>query len=110
MAAGVDFPKSLKSKGWIPDRVDFERAIRNIKGAPGFDGWGRRGSDRCCAAAPTKQLLPTLFSWRVVGISKKTPMQSRPIGVASVLVRDWISANAAMLPTNALQRTVGQQS
>ena len=122
-AAGVDFPKSPKAKDWILDRSDFERAIKNIKGAPGFDGWGAKELRSLLRHCPflfdelydlwhatsvaavqsphliTEQLLLTLFSWRVVGIPKKTPMQSRPIGVASVLVRAWMSANAAMLPT-----------
>ena len=44
-----------------------------------------------------QELEDPLFSWRTVGIPKKDD-SSRPIGVASYLVRAWLSACAESLP------------
>ena len=46
-----------------------------------------------------EELTTLLFSWHVVGIPKKQPGEKRPIGVASVLLRAWLSACALALPT-----------
>eukprot|EP00959_Pyramimonas_sp_CCMP1952_P052267 1092667-Pyramimonas_sp.AAC.1 len=43
-------------------------------------------------------LQKLLFSWRVVGIPKKCGA-SRPIGVASVLLRSWLTACEEAFPS-----------
>ena len=43
-------------------------------------------------------LQKMLMHWRVVGIPKKGPLQNRPISVASVLFRTWLTACEPALP------------
>ncbi|CAK0888745.1 unnamed protein product, partial [Prorocentrum cordatum] len=47
---------------------------------------------------PSLELQHFIFAWRVVGVPKKDPAQSRPIGVGSVLLRAWLTAREPSLP------------
>ena len=52
-------------------------------------------------AAPAglpEDLVDWLWAWKAVGVSKKTPYDSRPIFVASVLVRSWHKALLSCWP------------
>lgn len=50
------------------------------------------------------ELLALVFPWRVVGIPKKDENESRPIAVASCLLRAWLSCMAKALPEVALNQ------
>ncbi|CAK0815690.1 unnamed protein product, partial [Prorocentrum cordatum] len=45
-----------------------------------------------------RELQRLLFCWRVVGVPKKDPTQSRSIGVGSCLLRSWLTACEPSLP------------
>ncbi|CAK0812358.1 unnamed protein product, partial [Prorocentrum cordatum] len=106
---------------WYPSDADFRVAARKTKGSAGYDVW--RSSDfklisehfefwlfelytlwrdtceTLLVERPTTEFQHLLFAWRVVGVPKKDPTQSRPIGVGSVLPRAWLTACEPSLPT-----------
>ena len=126
-AEKVKWNVSEKDASWIPSYEEFLVAVQKTHGAAGFDGWGSRElhlikeilpfiiqelydlwvlttsylvKTRQLRADPERmELLRCLFSWRVTGIPKKGENESRPIGVARVPVRAWLSALACALPT-----------
>lgn len=113
---------SRKPTDALPTFDEFEQAIDEADGSAGFDGWTARelkmikrlfsfmirelyelwcATARIAAFSPDlipQKLRMILFSWRTVGIPKKVEDQSRPIGVASVLLRGWLSACANAFP------------
>ncbi|CAK0846118.1 unnamed protein product [Prorocentrum cordatum] len=104
-----------------PSYADFRVAVRKAKGSAGYDGWHsselklisehfefllfelytlwRDTCETLLVERPTTELQHLLFAWRVVGVPKKDPTQSRPIGVGSVLLRAWLTACEPSLPT-----------
>ncbi|CAK0796724.1 unnamed protein product [Prorocentrum cordatum] len=106
---------------WCPSYADFRVAVRKAKGSAGYDGWHsselklisehfefllfelytlwRDTCETLLVERPTTELQHLLFAWRVVGVPKKDPTQSRPIGVGSVLLRAWLTACEPSLPT-----------
>ena len=48
-----------------------------------------------------QELAMALVPWRVAGIPKKSEDESRPISVASAVVRAWLTALARALPALA---------
>ena len=92
----AEFPKSVYNKKWLPSLADFLQAIKKTHGAAGFDGWEAKElrvllkiapdlitelhqlwcdtSKNAASSQPqlSKELLSLLFSWRTVGIRKKT--------------------------------------
>ena len=57
---------------------------------------------------PCPELSALLWSWKVVGIPKKVPSESRPISVASILVRVWHKALLKVLPPPPPTNGVGK--
>jgi hypothetical protein len=118
-------PTSSKPNDWYPTKAGFIAAIKKCKGAEGMDGWKASEVRLLLKVAPfiidelyfvwcdtsshavsvkgglDRGLLKEIFVWRVVGIPKKDENESRPISVASALVRCWLSALAVALPTAA---------
>ena len=118
----VIFPQSEMPHNWIPTFEAFIKAVKKTHGAAGFDGWSAEELKLLVKVAPflmqelydlwvatTKmavahggdvplELLELVFPWRVVGIPKKDENESRPIGVASCIVRSWLTALAEALP------------
>ena len=43
-------------------------------------------------------LRDSIFSWRVAGIPKRAPNESRPIAIASLLIRAWQKTILDALP------------
>ncbi|CAK0905972.1 unnamed protein product, partial [Prorocentrum cordatum] len=106
---------------WHPSYADFRVAVREAKGSAGYDGWHSNElkliseyfefllfelytlwQDTCetlLVERPPTELQHLLFAWRVVGVPKKDPTQSRPIGVGSVLLRAWPTACEPSMPT-----------
>ncbi|CAK0887191.1 unnamed protein product [Prorocentrum cordatum] len=98
-----------------------EAAVRKAKGSAGYDGWHsselkmisthfelllfdlytlwRDTCETLLEERPGVELQHLIFAWRVVGVPKKDPTQSRPIGVGSVLMRAWLTACEQSLPT-----------
>ena len=113
-------PRSGHDSEWRPSMDDFRSAVKRITGGAGYDGWHSTElkliatvfefllselyelwCDTCehlLLATADRDLQRLIFSWRVVGVPKKDPTQSRPIGVASVLLRAWLTACEPSLP------------
>eukprot|EP00439_Symbiodinium_sp_Y106_P078548 s640_g17.t1 len=95
-----------------PSRNHFAEALLNAKGSSGFDGWLAHEAallqryltrladelfelwNETLSVCSSQNDLPEdlaflLWSWKVVGITKKTEFDSRPISVGSVLRRAW---------------------
>ena len=116
----ADLRMSPVGEDWFPDEEDFIRQCEKPKGGAGFDGWS--GCELsylaklfkfivselhglwCFTATvfnwdpPAPEELAAIAHWRVAGIPKKDPSESRPIGVASVLLRARLSAVEKCLP------------
>ena len=110
----VDIPKSTFEGSWLPSYDDFRPIAEKAKGGAGFDGWTAIELRLLCRFAPfliqelhhlwcetaayleraitDPVLQKMLMHWRVVGVPKKDPLQNRPISVASVLFRTWLTA------------------
>ncbi|CAK0871571.1 unnamed protein product, partial [Prorocentrum cordatum] len=121
-AEGAEFPQSAFEEQWLPSEEEFIHSLKKAKGAAGFDGWTSKEVKLLLQIAPPiitelyclwchtsiyavqhagrapRDLALLVFPWRVVGIPKKDEHESRPIGVASVLLRSWLSALALALP------------
>ena len=105
----------------LPSRKEFWMATLEASGSAGFDGWTATEVlalqkhltpladelyELWCATTefchnnpePCPELSALLWSWKVVGIPKKVPSESRPISVASILVRVWHKALLKVLP------------
>ena len=98
-------------KVWSPPSLErLSTAIFATNGAAGFDGWDKEEVRALLNFAPwiideLRVLLTRLtreaqfglpadvrdavFAWRVVGIPKRDPGESRPIAIASLLIRAW---------------------
>ena len=119
-ATQVDIHKSTFEESWLLSYEDFRRIAEKAKGGAGFDGWTAIELRLLCRLAPflieelhhlwcetaayleraitDPVLQKMLMHWRVVGIPKKDPLQNRPISVASVLFRTWLTACEPALP------------
>ena len=108
------------ARTWVPPTLDrFREAILATNGAAGFDGWDKEEVRALLAYAPwiIEELLVLLtrltreaqhglspdirdavFAWRVVGIPKRDPGESRPIAIASFLLRAWQKCIMDSLP------------
>ena len=109
-----ELPKSSKPLNWMPSYQEFQAAAGKASGGAGFDGWHsselkltvkhfnflieelytlwRTTATYLVTAITDKELQLLIMHWRVVGIPKKDPKQSRPISVGSCLFRAWFSA------------------
>jgi hypothetical protein len=105
---------------WQPPSFEaFATAIKNTDGAAGWDGWQAAELHALVAYAPWcvyelyqlllrtmdgattddgRQACRRLLAWRVVGVPKRNPLDSRPICVASVIIRAWNRTLLHMLP------------
>ena len=113
-AAGLDSAPSV-SAFQPPSAEQLMQAIATCSGSAGFDGWSAselKGLMRACPcladdlvrifvsllkaprSEPAQKCRSRFFSWRVVGIPKRCEAATRPIAIASTLVRAW---NRAML-------------
>ena len=95
-----------------PSRSHFAEALLSAKGSAGSDGWLAHEAallqryftpladelfdlwKETLSVCSTETELPQdlaflLWSWKVVGVPKKTEFDSRPISVGSVLLRAW---------------------
>jgi hypothetical protein len=121
-AEQVAWPKTSVSPNWLPTEKDLDDAIAKSGGGAGLDGWSAseikkllrtfrvlklellqlwKDTTVTAKADPekiTKQFIAMILAWRVAGIPKKQETQSRPIGVANVALRIWLSACATCLP------------
>ncbi|CAK0873307.1 unnamed protein product [Prorocentrum cordatum] len=110
-----------KVRDWCPSCANFRAAVRKANGSAGYDGWHsselklisehfefllfdlymmwRDTCEALLVERPSLELQHLIFAWRVVGVPKKDPTQSRPIGVGSVLLQAWLTACEPSLPT-----------
>ena len=111
---------SLAERQWQPPSEEaFAGVLRNAKGAAGLDGWTPGEIRALIDHAPwliaelhglfvrtteaASEGLPSsvqraVYSWRIVGIPKRGTDDSRPIAIASCLVRAWHRALMTQLP------------
>ena len=115
----------------LPSWENFSNAVSKASGTCGFDGWtsdevhalGKNfqpltkelyhlwcETSMLCATQEhiDPELNCLLWPWKVVGIPKKTPFDSRPISVASVLLRTWHSALLSICPCPPAGQWCGQ--
>ena len=106
---------------FLPSRQHFAQAMSNCSGSAGFDGWTSHElhalekhltflSDELyelwckttLAALNEHELRPDLanllWTWRVVGVPKRNPFDSRPVSVGSCLLRVWRKALLGLCP------------
>ena len=108
------------TRQWVPPTFErFLEAIKDTSGAPGFDGWTKNEFKALVANAPwlvrelhtllirTTKASPfgvsnvvrdALLAWRIVGIPKRDPSESRPIAIASFFIRAWQKTIMDALP------------
>ena len=110
-AAGDLTASSLILDDWMLSLQEFTNAAKGASRSAGLDGWHteelkmlvqsfpwrQRTSLMFVKTSTNEELRRLLFSWRVVGIPKKDPRQSRPTGVASCFLRAWLSACEASM-------------
>ena len=111
LATEAQLPKVVRVSDGLPNRTDFRNAMLKASGAPGFDGWQAselkalekyltpladelfhlwaETTTLCGNSHDFPRSLANLWSWRVVGIPKRSPNDSRPISVGSNLLRVW---------------------
>ena len=112
--------KPVPTRQWVPPTFErFLEAIHDTAGAPGFDGWTKDEFKAFVANAPwliqelhsllirTTRESPfgvaacvrdALLAWRIVGIPKRDPGESRPIAIASFFIRAWQKTILDALP------------
>ena len=112
--------KAERPKMWQPPTVErFTEALLATDGSAGFDGWGKDEMRALIAHAPwlidelhrvlirltreapfgiSDDLRDAIFTWRVVGIPKRDPSESRPIAIASFIIRAWQKTILDALP------------
>jgi len=105
---------------WQPPSLEqFSHQLRLAKGAAGFDGWDSKELASLCDMCPilveevhelltrttagakhgmSPAELADIMTWRVVGVPKRDPTESRPIAIASILFRAWHRCLLAQLP------------
>ena len=129
----VELPNSPRIREQIISRKDFAEALLGAKGSAGFDGWTAHeaaclqryfpslADELFCLWQDTMELcnssddLPQdlalqLWSWRVVGVPKKSEYDSRPISVGSVLVRAWHRAMLSCCPAPPVGQWCGKKN
>lgn len=122
-ATDSDYKPQISIPNSLPNRKDFWEAFNSASGAAGFDGWTAKeikalqhhltpladelyqlwidASNSSNEDLP-KSLIRKIWNWKVVGITKKSIFDSRPISIASLLVRAWHRAllkNCPAAPT-----------
>lgn len=122
-ATDSDYKPQISIPNSLPNRKDFWEAFNSASGAAGFDGWTAKeikalqhhltpladelyqlwidASNSSNEDLP-KSLIRKIWNWKVVGITKKSIFDSRPISIASLLVRAWRRAllkNCPAAPT-----------
>ena len=105
----------------LPSRQEFWKAMLTAAGSPGFDGWTAaeiralqmhltpiadelytlwcETSNFCDNNSLVhNDVAFSLWAWKVVGIPKKSPTESRPLSIASILTRTWHRALLSVCP------------
>ena len=112
-ASDSNYKPHIAPSNSLPDRKDFWEALNSASGAAGFDGWTANeikaiqhhmtplaeelfqlwlDTSNSSDKELPQSLLGKIWNWKVVGITKKTSFDSRPISIASLLVRSWHKA------------------
>ena len=108
------------TRRWQPPTLErFQETLLATSGAAGFDGWEKEEVRAMLQFAPwliaelhkvliritresvvglPRELRDAIFAWRVVGIPKRDPSESRPIAIASFVIRAWQKAILDELP------------
>ena len=101
----------------------FLSAVDASDGSAGFDGWHSSELRALHKHAPflleelyhfdtsRAENIPdfNLWDWKTVGIPKRTSLDSRPISVASVLVRAWHKALLSLFPEQPQSQWAGRR-
>lgn len=128
----VSSATEVDPEGFLPDRQLFSEAMLHCSGSEGFDGWtsaelhamekhlpflATELFELWChttlAAGNSElplQLSDMLWSWRVAGIPKRSPYESRPISVGSCLLRVWHKALLRRCPPPPSGQWCGRQN
>ena len=112
--------RQVRTRRWNPPSFErFTEALLATSGAAGFDGWEKDEVRALLNHAPwlieelrlvliratresvhglPAELKDAMLAWRVVGIPKRDPTESRPIAIASFLLRAWQKAILDEMP------------
>lgn len=118
-ALAAEVPPCEQGTWKPPSRQRFLKNILRSSGAAGMDGWASEEAQALANFCPalvdelydllvrtltdtehgmSPELQALVSHWRVVGIPKRDPTESRPIAVASVFLRAWHRCLADSLP------------
>ena len=119
-ASDARMPTQHGSAEAVPSWNQFQAAAASCKGAAGFDGWTAKELKALSRhfpqllrelynlwvettmsfriQSPTDTPPDSLWTWKILGIPKKTSFDSRPIAIGSLLVRTSHKALLKVLP------------
>ncbi|CAE8610170.1 unnamed protein product [Polarella glacialis] len=118
-ALAAEVPQREQGSWKPPSRQRFLKNILRSSGAAGMDGWAADEAQALANFCPalvdelydllvrtltdtehgmSPELQALVAPWRVVGIPKRDPTESRPIAIASVFLRAWHRCLADSLP------------